>query len=306
MKDMAENNPKSVSALQKYAYYLRENERFEEALVQAKRVLELAPDNSVGLWLCGCCYLSLGEAAKNLSENPFHELTAQDAWKGGSGIGSKAEECYKTAEDYLNRGIKADKSDRAMYMVMANVKIHLGRRNQAIEVLRQGLEATRGSDGYASLLYDLTNACISEARFAEAEKCIKELRGVRLAGDRPFPQQLIGFLQAKMGLMKGDWKTARTILCDILPKLQDAPGTQKVAYVYLGQCYHQENNSEQEIFAYSVALKIDPLFTSARAGLAEVYLSRGGLPAAAAQWQVIVNGPHPDPEAASPWHGSGS
>ncbi len=101
-----------------------------------------------------------------------------------------------------------------------------------------------------------------------------------------------------MGLMKGDWKTARTILCDILPKLQDAPGTQKVAYVYLGQCYHQENNSEQEIFAYSAALKIDPLFTSARAGLAEVYLSRGGLPAAAAQWQVIVNGPHPDPEAA--------
>ncbi len=186
MKDMVENNPKSVSALQKYAYYLRENERFEEALVQAKRVLELAPDNSVGLWLCGCCYLSLGEAAKNLSENPFHELTAQDAWKGGSGIGSKAEECYKTAEDYLNRGIKADKSDRAMYMVMADVKIHLGRRDQAIEVLRQGLEATRGSDGYASLLYDLTNACISEARFAEAEKCIKELRESAWRGTGPF------------------------------------------------------------------------------------------------------------------------
>ncbi len=139
-----EVNAKSVSAHQKYAFYLRENEQFEEALVHAKRVLELAPENSVGLWLAGCCYLSLGE--------------------------------YKTAEDYLNRGIKADKSDRAMYMVMADVKIHLGHRDQAIEVLRQGLEATRGTPGYAGLLYDLTNAYISEARFADAEKGIKELR----------------------------------------------------------------------------------------------------------------------------------
>src|SRR5208283_213189 len=54
-------NAKSVPAFQKYAYYLREQERFDEALVQAKRLLELVPENPVGLWIAGCCCLAKGQ-----------------------------------------------------------------------------------------------------------------------------------------------------------------------------------------------------------------------------------------------------
>ena len=126
-----EVNAKSVAAFQKYAYWLREQERFDEALVQANRVLELAPENPVGLWIAGCCYLAKGQ--------------------------------YKTAEDYLNRGIKADKSDRAMYKVMADVKNHLGRHKEAMEVLRKwgwktprGPPATRTFSGTWSIRTSLT------------------------------------------------------------------------------------------------------------------------------------------------------
>ena len=50
---------------------------------------------------------------------------------------------YKTAEDYLNRGIKADKGSAAMYRTMAEVKNRLGRHDEAMAVLRTGLENTR-------------------------------------------------------------------------------------------------------------------------------------------------------------------
>ena len=137
-----------MAALQKYAYYLREQERFDEALVQAKRVLELAPEDPVGLWVAGCCYLAKGQ--------------------------------YKTAEDYLNRGIKADKSDRAMYQVMADVKIHLGRHDEAMAVLRQGLENTKGTSAMRKFSGTWSMRTSIDGKFDEAEKGIKELRDFAL------------------------------------------------------------------------------------------------------------------------------
>ena len=62
MREMVDNpvNAKSVDALTKYAYWLREQEKFDEALVQAKRILELAPEDPEGLLVAGCCYLAKG------------------------------------------------------------------------------------------------------------------------------------------------------------------------------------------------------------------------------------------------------
>ncbi len=155
-------NAKSVPAHQKYAYYLREQGEFDKALEQAKRVLELAPENSVGLWIAGCCYLAKGQYK-----------TAEEA-----------KELYKTAEDYLNRGIKADKGSYLLYTNMAEVKNRLGRHDEAMAVLRKGLENTKGTPGYAELLWDVINSNISDRKFDEAEKAIKELRDLRYSPPR--------------------------------------------------------------------------------------------------------------------------
>ena len=59
---------------------------------------------------------------------------------------------------------------------MADVKNRLGRHDEAVAVLRTGLENTKGTYGYAEILWDLVNANIVDGKFDEAEKDIKELR----------------------------------------------------------------------------------------------------------------------------------
>ena len=152
-----EVNAKSVEAFKKYAYWLREQERFDEALVQAKRVLELVPEDPAGLFVAGCCYLA----------------------KGQGKTGQEAKALYKTAEDYLNRGIKAGKTTQAMYKVMADVKNRLGRHDESVAILRMGLENTKGTPGYAEILWDVVNSNIIDGKLDEAEKNIKELQDLR-------------------------------------------------------------------------------------------------------------------------------
>ena len=265
MELMVANNSKSATAILMYAYYLLEQEKFDEVLTQAKRILELVPEDPKALWLAGRCYLAKGQ--------------------------------YKTAEEFLDRGIQVSKSDRAMYKVMAEVKNRLGRHKEAMEVLRMGLENTKGTYGYAEILWDVVNSDIMDGRFDEAEKRIQELREIRFEQGLSYRPQLVKFLEARLAVMKGDWITARKIFVDILPKLLDDPGILKLAHLYLGQCYHQQGDVEKQMVAYTEALKIDPLLSPARAGLAEIFMSRGKLADAAEQYRILVRSAHSDSEA---------
>ena len=184
-----------------------------------------------------------------------------------------------------------------MYMVLADVKNRLGNREEAMGVLRQGLEAARGTGDYAGILFKLTNVYATNGQFSEAEQGVKELREIRLPPlNTPFPPARLEFLDASLALMKGDWKTAMPILVDILPKLHDDPDSQKMAYIYLGQCCQQQNDFERQIVAYSEAVKIDPYLVPARRGLAEIYAGRGNLAAAAEQYGMLLKGPRADAE----------
>ena len=265
-KDGRQTNAKSVSAHQKYAFYLREHEKMDEALIEANRVLELAPENSVGLWIAGCCYLAKGQ--------------------------------YKTAEDYLSRGIKEDKSDRAMYLVMADVKNRLGHPEEAIAIFKQGLDATVGTPGHADLLFELSNALVTGGQFSEAAKFMQELRDFRLPPplDRPYPSERVDFLEAYRKLMMGEWKAAKAILLEVLPSLH-VPRDKKFAYFFLSQCYRQDGDPGRQIIALSEAVKIDPYFVSARQALADIYINQSNFPRAAEQYLALMKAPRPSPDA---------
>jgi len=265
-KDGRQINEKSVSAHQKYAFYLREHEKMDEALIEANRVLELAPENSVGLWIAGCCYLAKGQ--------------------------------YKPAEDYLSRGIKADKSDRAMYLVMADVKRRLGHPEEAIAIYKQGLSATVGTPGHADLLFELSNELVASGQFTEAAKFMQELRDFRLPPplDRPYPPERVDFLEAYRKLMMGEWKAAKAILLDVLPSLH-VPRDKKFAYFFLSQCYRQEVDTGRQIIALSEAVKIDPYFLSARQALADIYINQSNLALAKEQYLALMKAPRPSPDA---------
>ncbi len=256
IEESPSGDPRSTAASQAYANFRRGQGSLDEALAQAERLLGLVPENPLGLQIAGCCYVAKGE--------------------------------YKTAEDYLNRGIKAHKANAGMYTIMAGVKDRLGRHDQAMAILRLGLENTKGSRGYADVLSDLVNSLINDQKFDEAEKRIKELQGL---GYRP---DLAELYHARLAIVKGDWNVAKAALVEVLPKLRDDPALQKVAYQYLGLCYQRQGDVEKQIAAYSAAVKIDPYFAPAREGLAEAFMARGKLADAAEQYRILLNGPHPD------------
>jgi len=263
MFDMVKNNRMSVEAIRKCAVYFRASEKNDDALAQAKRLLELQPEDAVGLWIHGCWYLANGQ--------------------------------YKTAEEFLDRGIKADKHNSDLYRTMAEVNTQRRQRDKAIEILRTGLENTKGSRGYVELLWELVNASIDNGKLKEAEKGLEELRDPHLRA-RP---QLVDYVAARLAMAKGDFAKAMEILVDVLPKLHDVPGVQRLAYYLKGQCYRQLGGDvEGQITAYQEAVKIDRYFSPARAGLGEIFQSQGKLGDAAEQYAILVNGPHPDMNSA--------
>jgi cellulose synthase operon protein C len=278
-KQGEEINGKSREAHEYYARYLRDRGNADEVLVETDRLLKLAPESPVALWLTGCCYQSKGQ--------------------------------YEKAEGYVKRAIAADKrpdkgSDNAernitdtvnMHITLADIKTCQGFRDESMNALKQGLEATKGTSGYAELLYHLVSQCIDNNRLDEAAKLLRELSETRMPPkDTPFPAPLVGYLEARLALMKGDWKSAKATLLEILPKLTYAPA-QKMAYVYLAGCYRQDGDLEQAMVAYSQAAKIDNFLFPARAGLAEILLSRGNFAEAAEQYRILTGAPRPETDA---------
>ena len=274
MKDMVSRkdkngnviNAKSVDAFQKYAWWFLEQEKFDDALAQVKRVLELSPKDPRGLLDAGRCYLAKGE--------------------------------YGTAEKYLAEGIEADKKDRAMYKVMADVKNRLGRHKESLEVLQKGLANTKGTFGYADILWDVVNANISDRKFDDAEAGIKELRDLRFAHDVRYRTELVDFLEARLAVMKGDWNAAKAAFLKVLPRVTEDPGIRKLAYLYLSQCYHQEGDVEKQRVALSEAVQIDPYLGPARLALAEIYIARNDFEQAAEQYRTLLKASRPEVEAA--------
>ena len=149
-----------MEALQKYAYHYLEQGKIDVSLESAKKILELVPDDHRGLFLAGQCYMAKRDDEK--------------------------------AEAYFRKGIKAAKEDAAMYVELAFVEDRLGKRNEAINVLTEGLKATRGTSGGMQILWRLTNYQIVAGEFSLTQKGIKELR------ENGYPPPLIDYLDARL------------------------------------------------------------------------------------------------------------
>jgi cellulose synthase operon protein C len=282
-QDGKEINGGTLLAHQHYAdylcMYLNEPGKVDAAMEEAKRILELAPEDPWGLWFAGRSCLAKGQ--------------------------------YETAEGYLKRGIAAKKDDwdrdlewkkdlkRNMYDSLAIAKKFGGHRPEAIEVLKQGLDATRGTDRYPDMLFTLTSEYIDGNMSAEAGKCLSELRELKYPSGMPFPEALAGYLDARLSIINNDWSAAKATLIKVAPQLGRPEWSryQCSAYLNLGQCYGQEFNQEQQMLAYSQAAKIDTYSVPARSGLAEIYLSKGNAKDALEQYVILTKAPHPEADA---------
>ena len=91
---------------------------------------------------------------------------------------------------------------------MADVKVHLGKRPEAVAVLREGLKHP-GTPGYAGILFDLTNACISDHKLSEAEKFIAEMKGIRIPPQDAPLVPLAGYLECPARIGKKGLEASR-------------------------------------------------------------------------------------------------
>ena len=247
MKKLVTVNPKSAKAHLLNGIYLMGTGATEKAMASAQRVLKLAPNDREGLYLAAQCALS----GKH----------------------------YKEARAFAERGVKLYKDSAAMYVTLADIDLHLGKREKAIAELQQGLAATNKN---VQILWALANLYLDGHKLSEAQTMIGDLHAAK------YQAVMLHYLDARMEFAQEHWQAARVALEAVRPSLGPWPSLQKQADYLIGRCYGQSANTDQQLDAYRRAVLIDPLFVPAHAGIAEIYLAQGQINSAIDEfWQVV-------------------
>ena len=149
MDKLVKANPKSARAHLLHGSYLRSIHSNDEALKEAQRARELAPDDREVLLLAAQCYLAAGK--------------------------------FGDARECAARGIKLFPDDVSMYTTMGDIELRAGNRDKALDALQDGLKATNRNP---QLLWGMANVLIALNEFTKAQDLIKELRDTEYP--RPF------------------------------------------------------------------------------------------------------------------------
>ena len=132
---------------------------------------------------------------------------------------------YKTAEEYLNRGIKADKQRSKSHVCIrpwSRSRTAWAGTTKRWRASGRGWKTprappvTRKSFG----TWPIRTSCRTQVR--RGRKGNQGTAGTSLRAG-PYKPQRVEFLEARLAPMKGDWKVAKAALDDVLPKLHDNP-----------------------------------------------------------------------------------
>lgn len=184
------------------------------------------------------------------------------------------------ARQHAARGIELFPDNIDMYTTMADIELQAGSRDKAIASLQQGLKATERSP---QLLWSMGNLLIDVNSLDEAEQLIKELKTTEIY--KPF----IEYLAARIDFVKGRWLPARVGFEKVRGALAIFPHLQKQMDVWIGQCYGQLGNRDAQVDAYRRALKADPFYAPARAGLTEAMLASGNVNDALDEYRKLAS-----------------
>ncbi|MGD0783769.1 MAG: tetratricopeptide repeat protein, partial [Candidatus Aminicenantales bacterium] len=86
---------------------------------------------------------------------------------------------------------------------------------------------------------------------------------------------------------------------DLTERRQD-PNTLKQVDYWIGQCYAQSGNIEQELAAYRRAVAIDPTYFPARDGIAQIYVNAGRFSEAIDEYRQAIRAGRTDEEVLLP------
>jgi len=258
MAKLVESNPNSGEAHRVYGDYLlrvrRRDEdaaavtaRLEDALAHAERSIELEPDEAIGYQLAALCAMALRRF-------------------------DRARECAGDA-------IEIKPEDYRTYSTLVDVELRAGKRDRAIEVLREGLEAT---DGHPALEWTLANLLIDTRQLDEVHKSIAKLERLGYAEAR------LGYLRARVELVQGNWKEAIRAFGAIRSGLVSWPDLAKQADFWVAECYGRLGNPDMRLKFLRRAVDVDPFFAPALAAIAEAATAAGQMDEAFEQYMNLI------------------
>ena len=274
-KKVIEFAPKQVDAYPRLAGVLRyQLSRPKEADQWMEKLVKVNPDSFKAHLLRGSYLKNIDANDEALKESlialklaPKEGDELRDAlWLAAQC--SAAKEKYDDARNYAQQGIKLFPGNVVLYTTLADVELRSGQREKAVEVLDQGLKATHDDP---QLLWAKANLLIDTNKIPEAQKTIADLQATG------YPKGLIEYLLARIELVQGRWLPARVGFENARGTLTMWPNLLKQVDFWIGQCYGQLNNNDQQLAAYRRALKLDPFYTPARNGLIEALMASGQL-----------------------------
>lgn len=149
IRTMIQANPESLDARLLAGNYFQSAGAFEEAVVEASKAIELAPDNRDSLWLMAQCELGRGD--------------------------------LPAARRHAAEGIEKHPEHVPMYAIAADVALREGNRDEAIGLVQQGLGTTKRDP---QLLWYLGNLLVDGNSIDQAAKIVAELRDTRFSEAR--------------------------------------------------------------------------------------------------------------------------
>jgi cellulose synthase operon protein C len=204
---------------------------------------------------------------------------------------------FGEARKYARQAVKLSGDKPEPYDVLADIELRSARLDEIMRtasldreaqlrclrkaeaVLREGLKAT---NNHIDLMWRMANMMIDAEQTEAAGEFVTKLR------EADCPDPLLAYLEARIAMTKSDWQKAIDGLDRARSGLSGAGGgalQAKQVDFWLGKCYGQLGNPDQEQDAYRRALAADPNYTAAKEALAICLLQSGHIDNALAEYE---------------------
>jgi cellulose synthase operon protein C len=229
MAAMLERNPDSSKAHFYMCQYLISQrgtlERRKEALAQAEKALELAPDDRDALFMAARLSLETGDAEKG-------RMYAQQG---------------------LDKEKDLQRFRREMYLYLADSENRLKNRKQAVEIIQKAFKETNDP----LFLWVHADWQIEEKDIEAAKASLKKLDTMQ------FDDRGSQYLRAKIAFVQGRWADACRAFEAARSFFNNRPDQQRQVEYALSICYGQLGNKDQQKLVLRKILDRDPFYEPA-------------------------------------------
>ncbi|RMF92216.1 MAG: hypothetical protein D6741_15180, partial [Planctomycetota bacterium] len=189
-------------------------------------------------------------------------------------------EDFEDAQALADRVLELRPDAPEIYLLLAKTAAAQDKSDEVVSWLERGLAAT---DNDPELLWNLVRTFIDQNKLDQAESRLAELT------ETDYPKPRIDFLQALLLCARGEWRQSAAILERIRPRFAEEPDILKQVDFYLGFCYGQLGNADQQMAAYQRAVDTDPMWAAARAGRAMALVGMGRINEALNEYRTLLN-----------------